>query len=447
MSFTLAIVGRPNVGKSRLFNRLVGKKSAIVSRLPGTTRDRREGTATLAGLTFSLIDTAGLERVENESLEAAMMAQTERAVDKADVLLFLVDGKDGITPMDRHFAAWLQRKQKPIILAVNKCDSKQADAGLSESYTLGFGAPIALSAEQGLGLSELYDALIPLLNEEESSGERSSLEPMDEPLRLALIGRPNVGKSSLFNTMVKEERVITGPQAGITRDTIEVAWAYRGKTLMLMDTAGMRRKARITEKLERSAVADSLSAIRYAHVVVLLLDATQSVDKQELALAGHVLDEGRALVVAANKCDKIGNKKSIMMDIQDRLQQALPQARNIPVIPISARDGDNLHLLMDKVFSLYGIWNRRISTAKLNRWLNDALERNPTPLSSGRNIRLRYMTQIKTRPPAFALFSSSKIGNLPESYLRYLINDLRDSFGLEGVPLRLHIRKAENPFK
>ncbi len=443
MSFTLAIIGRPNVGKSTLFNRLTGKQSAIVSTLPGTTRDRRKGEAVLGGMCFSVIDTAGLEETTSDVLEAQMMAQTERAVDEADIVLLLLDGKEGVTPLDRHFASWLRRKKISIILGVNKCDSKKAEACLAEAYELGLGSAVALSAEHGHGLATLYDALFAFnAKEEDPQGEEGG----EDHLRIAFIGRPNVGKSTLLNTIVKEERTIAGPQAGITRDAIEIEWLYRGKKMVLVDTAGIRKKARITDALEKSSVADSLNAIRYAHVVALLVDATQGIDRQDLSLAGHVIEEGRALLVAANKWDAIVDKASTLKAIRERLESALPQARNVPVIPISGRDGTNLPALMACVLSLYEKWNMRISTARLNRWLESALERNPPPLSGNRRIRLRYATQIKTRPPSFVLFSSSNVNRLPESYLRYLLNDLRGTFEFAGIPLRLHIRKAENPF-
>ncbi len=444
MNFTVAIVGRPNVGKSTLFNRLVGKRLALVSEEPGVTRDRREGEARLRDLTFTVIDTAGLDEAEAASLEARMQAQTERAVESADLALLLVDARAGLTPLDRHFADWLRRGSTPVVLVANKCEGRDSEAGRMEAYALGLGEPVPLSAEHNLGLSDLRDSIAEII---ESSDIASSAEAADEdkPLQLAIVGRPNVGKSTLVNKLVGEERVLTGPEAGITRDAIAIEWRYKDRPIRLIDTAGLRRRAKAVARLEQMSAADTQRAVNFAHVVVLLLDAEAPMEKQDLTIARHVVDEGRALVIAVNKWDLCADRAGAMKALSDRLERSFPQTRGVPVVTISALRGDKLERLLDAVLAAYEIWNRRIPTAALNRWLGAMIERHPPPAPGGRRIKLRYMTQAKTRPPSFAIFCSRPT-KLPDSYLRYLENALREDFDLPGTPIRITLRKGENPY-
>jgi len=444
MNFTVAIIGRPNVGKSTLFNRLVGKRLALVSEEPGVTRDRREGEARLRDLTFTVIDTAGLDEAEAASLEARMQAQTERAVESADLTLLLVDARAGLTPLDRHFADWLRRGSTPVVLVANKCEGRDSEAGRMEAYALGLGEPVPLSAEHNLGLSDLRDSIAEII---ESSDIASAAEAADEdkPLQLAIVGRPNVGKSTLVNKLVGEERVLTGPEAGITRDAIAIAWRYKDRPIRLIDTAGLRRRAKAVARLEQMSAADTQRAVNFAHVVVLLLDAEAPMEKQDLTIARHVVDEGRALVIAVNKWDLCADRAGAMKALSDRLERSFPQTRGVPVVTISALRGDKLERLLDAVLAAYEIWNRRIPTAALNRWLGAMIERHPPPAPGGRRIKLRYMTQAKTRPPSFAIFCS-RPKKLPDSYLRYLENGLREDFDLPGTPIRLTLRKGENPY-
>lgn len=449
MSFTAAIVGRPNVGKSTFFNRLVGKRLAIVHDLPGVTRDRREGTAKIADLEFTVIDTAGLEEAENDSLPDRMREQTEQALKSADVALLLIDARTGITPTDQYFADWLRKQKIPIMLIANKCEGKQGEEGRLECYALGLGDPIPFSAEHGDGMNLLYDALAPLAEataknietDIEVDGETSETQP----LHLAIVGRPNVGKSTLINKLVGEERMLTGPEAGITRDAITVSWEHQGQAISLIDTAGLRRKAKVKEKLEYLSVGDTLRTIRFAHVVVLVLDAEAMLEKQDLTIARTVIEEGRALIIAVNKWDLIKDRKAALQKINDRLEKSLPQVRGIPIVSCSALTGRGLDKLLPAVLDIYGIWNRHVPTAPLNRWLEAMTERHPPPLAQGKRVRLRYISQAKTRPPTFAIFTSRPTG-VPESYNRYLINSLRENFDLPGVPIRLHLRKTENPY-
>ena len=447
MNFTVAIVGRPNVGKSTLFNRLVGKRLALVSEEPGVTRDRREGEARLRDLTFTVIDTAGLDEAEPESLEARMQAQTERAVEAADVALLLVDARAGLTPLDRHFAGWLRRGAAPVILVANKCEGRNSEAGRLEAFALGLGEPVPLSAEHNLGLSDLRDAIADALGglpmDQEAEPEEAADE--DKPLQLAIVGRPNVGKSTLVNKLVGEERVLTGPEAGITRDAIAIEWRYKDRPIRLIDTAGLRRRARAVARLEQMSAADTQRAVNFAHVVVLLLDAEAPMEKQDLTIARQVVDEGRALVIALNKWDLCADRAATLKALSDRLERSFPQTRGVPVVTISALRGDKLERLLDAVFTAYEIWNRRVPTAALNRWLAAMIERHPPPAPGGRRIRLRYMTQAKTRPPTFVVFAS-RPENLPESYSRYLVNSLREDFDLAGIPIRLHTKKGKNPY-
>ena len=449
MSFTAAIIGRPNVGKSTLFNRLVGQKLALVDDLPGVTRDRREGKAWLAGLEFTVIDTAGLEDVNDRSLLSRMREQTERAIDEADVVLMVIDARAGVTPLDRHFAELLRRREVPVVMIANKSEGKIGLAGAYEAFELGLGDPIALSAEHGEGMGDLFDALLPFAEpegeaDEETPTDAAEAEPA-KPLQLAIIGRPNVGKSTLVNRLLGEDRLLTGPEAGITRDAIAIDWEWRDRRVKLIDTAGLRRKAHIEEKLEKLSTADTLRAIRFAEVVVLVLDATVMLEKQDLTIARMVEDEGRALVIAANKWDVIEDKPKALEKLKGRLQISLPQLLGILTVPVSAATGGGLETLMKAVFQTHETWNKRIPTPKLNRWLAAVQEHHPPPLVDGRRLRLRYMTQANIRPPTFALFAS-KPGDLPDAYRRYLVNLLRADFGLPGVPIRMMLRKGDNPF-
>ena len=444
MTFTVAILGRPNVGKSTLFNRLVGKRLALVDDTPGVTRDRREGEAKLGGLPFHVIDTAGLEDATDDSLESRMRQQTELALEDADVVLLLIDARAGVTPMDEHFAGWVRAWAKPTILVANKCESAAADPGVYESFSLGLGEPIAISAEHGDGMGELLSAIGALADENTEVSDGRDAE--EGPLHLAVVGRPNTGKSTMINRLLGEERLLTGPEAGITRDSIAVDWDYDGRPLRLVDTAGLRRRARVAEKLEKLSAEDTQRSIRFANVVVLMLDATVMLEKQDLTIAREVIEEGRALVIAANKWDKIGDKAAALRRLRDRLQTSLPQVRGIPVITVSALTGQNLDALMEAVFAIYETWNRRVPTGALNRWLELVTESHPPPLgASGRRIRLRYITQPKSRPPTFAVWAS-RPKDVPESYRRYLVNALRQDFNLDGVPLRLSFRGGKNPY-
>jgi GTPase len=448
MSFTAAIIGRPNVGKSTLFNRLVGQKLALVDDLPGVTRDRREGKARLAGLDFTVIDTAGLEDVSDGSLLSRMREQTERAIDDADVVLMVIDSRAGITPLDRHFAEMLRRREVPVVLIANKSEGKIGMAGAYEAFELGLGDPLALSAEHGEGMGDLFDALLPYAKDEaepEAGDEAMPAEDPEKPLQLAIVGRPNVGKSTLINRLIGEDRLLTGPEAGITRDSIAINWRWRDKQIKLTDTAGLRRKAHIEEKLEKLSTADTLRAIRFAELVVLVLDATVMLEKQDLAIARMIEDEGRAMVIAVNKWDLIEDKPKALEKLEDRLQISLPQLSGVVCVPVSAATGASLDTLMKAVFRVYETWNKRVPTPKLNRWLGAVQEHHPPPLVDGRRLRLRYITQANTRPPTFALFAS-KPGDLPDAYRRYLVNLLRDDFGLPGVPIRMMLRKGDNPF-
>jgi GTP-binding protein len=443
MTFTVAIVGRPNVGKSTLFNRLVGRQLALVDDLPGVTRDRREGEGHLADLSFRVIDTAGLEEAPPESLPGRMRAQTERSLDEADVALLLVDAREGITPADRHFARWLRRTGKPVVLVGNKAEGRRGLAEAAEAYALGLGDPVPISAQHGEGLAELYEQLRPFANED--AAEFAAEGGADRPLQLAIVGRPNVGKSTLVNRLLGQERVLTGPEPGITRDAIAVDWDWQGRPIRLVDTAGMRRRPRVEGRLEQLSVADTLRAVRFAGTVVLVLDALQPLEKQDLTIASLVADEGRALVLGLNKWDAVAARKETLAQVRDRLERSLPQLHGITLAPVSALAGEGLDRLMEAVLAADEVWNRRVPTGALNRWLAAIQEHHPPPLAGGRRLRLRYITQVNTRPPTFALFAS-KPGELPDSYRRYLVNNLRGAFDLPGVPIRMMLRKGDNPY-
>lgn len=466
-AFSVAIIGRPNVGKSTLFNRLAGRKLALVDDTPGITRDWRAAEAMVGGLHFTVIDTAGLEEAFDDSLEARMRRQTERALDKATVALLVIDARVGITPLDRHFANWLRKGKTPIILVANKCEGKAGQPGLMEAYELGLGDPVPLSAEHGEGMADLVEALLPFAppedtgeageTEEAEAGAETEAEVADEdieaaeaaansrPLQMAIVGRPNVGKSTLLNSLIGEERVLTGPEAGMTRDAIAVDWMWRDRPIRLVDTAGLRRRARIDDKVEKLAVSDALRVIRLANVIVLVVDADAILDKQDLTIARMVVEEGRALVIAVNKWDAVADRTAALNQLRDRLEASLPQARGITTVTVSALHHQKLDTLLDAVFEVYALWNRRVPTSQLNRWLEGVVEKHPPPLVSGRRIKIRYMTQVKSRPPTFALWVSKPI-DLPEGYKRYLIQGLRDTFKLPGVPLRLMLRKGKNPY-
>lgn len=465
---TVAIVGRPNVGKSTLFNRLVGKKIALVDDTPGVTRDWRAADGRVGGLEFTVVDTAGLEDVFDGSLEARMRVQTERAIQRADVCLFLIDARAGVTAMDKHFAAWLRARVKtPTILVANKCEGAASQPGLIEAFELGLGEPVPLSAEHGEGMADLVESLLPHMPKDEpveepdqddedsvavadEAAEPDADMPVDETepksLQLAIVGRPNVGKSTLLNALVGEERVLTGPEAGMTRDAISVEWTWKGRPIRLVDTAGLRRRARVEAKLEKMANQDTLRVIRMAHVVVLVLDADGILDKQDLTIARLVIEEGRALIIALNKWDAVADKNAALKQLSDRLQTSLPQVKGIPTVTISALKGQRLEELLDTVVTTYNVWNRRIPTSQLNRWLSAMTESHPPPLVDGRRLKIRYMTQVKSRPPTFALFVSKPV-DLPDNYSRYLVNGLRETFELPGVPIRMLLRKGStNPF-
>lgn len=442
MTFTVAVVGRPNVGKSTLFNRLVGRRLAIVDDTPGVTRDRREGEARLGPLRFTVIDTAGLAEADPDSLEGRMQAQTGRATEAADVTLLVIDGRAGVTPVDQHFADMLRRLDVPVVPVVNKCEGRGGDEGFFGAYALGLGDPVAISAEHGEGMAELYEALAAhapeaAIEDAATRGER--------PLQLAIIGRPNVGKSTLLNRLVGDERSITGPEPGITRDPIAVEWSYKDRPVRLVDTAGLRRRARIDVKLEQLSVGETLRVIRHAEVVVLVLDALAALERQDLNIARYVVEEGRGLVVAANKWDLVKDHRAMRALIQERLGESLTQVRGMPLVTFSALTGRGVDTLMPKLFEIYDLWNKRVSTGQLNRWLRNVVGEHPPPMVEGRRLKIRYVTQVKARPPTFAVFVS-KPNALPDSYCRYLTNRLRDAFGLDAVPIRLLLRAGKNPY-
>jgi GTP-binding protein len=453
MTFSLVIAGRPNVGKSTLFNRLAGKRLALVDDMPGLTRDRKEAEATIGRNEVRLIDTAGLEQAEQGSISARMRQQSETAVADADLVLFLIDARAGLTPVDEQFADLVRGSGKPVILIANKCEGRASDAGFYESFRLGLGDPIALSAEHNIGIGELYDSISVALETLEAENTRAKSEDEDatgasrhkRPLKLAITGRPNAGKSTLVNTLLGEDRMITGPEPGLTRDAVATDFSWRERTITLYDTAGLRRKARVSERVEKLAVGDALNAIRFAEVVVLLIDADQALEKQDLQIADLVEREGRALVIGINKWDLVTDHDKFIRDLRERVEYALPQLKGVAVVPVSALSGRGVEKLMAAVVKTYESWNRRIPTAALNRWFTEAQERHPPPAVSSRRIKLRYVTQSNARPPTFIVFCS-RPDDLPESYTRYLVNSLRETFDLWSVPIRVHLRKPKNPY-
>ncbi len=467
MTFTVAIIGRPNVGKSTLFNRLVGKKLALVDDQPGVTRDRREGEARLGDLEFTIIDTAGLEEARDTTLVGRMRAQTEAALLDADAIFFVIDARAGVTPADRHFADLVRRAGRPVILLANKAEGRQGLSEAYEAFGLGLGDPIPFSAEHGEGLSDLYDALREALPEQtalvvedaEADFEDENAADFDDadegedgvkvirpdrPLRVAVVGRPNAGKSTLINAMLGEDRLLTGPEAGITRDSIGLEWEWRGRKVKLFDTAGMRKRSRVEDKLEKLSVADGLRAVKFAEVVVLLLDATIPFEKQDLAILSIIEREGRALVVALNKWDLVGDPAQLKKIMEDA-QHVTSNVRGAPMIPVSGLTGQGIDKLMEACVKASDVWSTRISTGRLNKWLEKVLEQHPPPAVSGRRIKIRYMTQVKARPPHFALFGN-QLDGLPESYLRYIVNGLRQTFDLPGTPIRMSTRTSDNPY-
>lgn len=468
---TVAILGRPNVGKSTLFNRLVGRRRALVHDTPGVTRDRIEGNGRLHDLRFRVIDTAGIELgAPEESLPARLARLSLQGLDEADVGLFLIDARAGVTALDREIAELLRRQAKPVLLVANKCEGRAGGLGLAEAFELGLGEPIAISAEHGEGLVELADALRPLLSEPgteaaieagaprpaevpkaapETSGETLGEEAEEEvrgPLRLAVVGRPNVGKSSLVNALLKSERLLTGPEPGLTRDAVRIAWEWQGRAIELVDTAGLRKKARIEAPLEKLSVSATIRAIREAHVVLLLLDAERPLEHQDATIAERAIEEGKALVLAVNKWDLVHEPQAFLAELRERIAERLDELKGIRPIPISAKTGRNLDRLLPAVVEAHRRWSTRVPTGKLNRWLQAMLEAHPPPMVDKKRVKLRYVTQVATRPPTFALFGNRPAEHLPKSYLRYLANGLREAFDLEGTVLRFHIRASENPY-
>jgi GTPase len=450
MPFTFAIIGRPNVGKSTLFNRLVGQKVALVDDQPGVTRDRREGEGRLGDLEFTIIDTAGLDEGPRGSLTARMQEQTNAAIEAADALLFVFDARLGLTPADRGFADLARRAAKPVVLLANKSEGKHGEIGAMESYALGLGDPVQISAEHGEGLSELYDALRVLMPEPDQDAEDEHAEDdadafINRPIKVAIVGRPNAGKSTLINRLLGEERLLTSEEAGTTRDSIAVDLDWKGRAFRLYDTAGMRRRSRIDEKLEKLSVGESLRAIRFAEVVVLMMDAQNRFEEQDLRIADLVEREGRALVIAVNKADLLGKQANLLTSLRQDADHLLPQIRGVPVVAVSGLMGEGIEKLMSAIQEAYAIWNHRVSTSALNRWFEHATSANPPPAVSGRRLRLNYITQAKARPPSFVVFCS-RADAVPESYLRYLTNSMRVDFELPGTPIRITLREKANPF-
>lgn len=453
----VAIVGRPNVGKSTLFNRLVGKRLALVDDQPGVTRDRREADAELLGLKFRIVDTAGFEEDDPQTLPGRMRAQTEAAVAGAAVALFMIDARAGLTPLDEHIARWLRAGDTPVVVLANKAEGRAADAGVMEAYALGFDEPVAFSAEHGQGLADLFQAIRPHIEREDEAEDSAPSDGEDEeefddnaPLKLAIVGRPNAGKSTLINRILGEDRLITGPEAGITRDSIAIDWVWqapdgRARPVRLIDTAGMRKRAKVQDKLEKLSVADALRAVDFAEVVVLLLDATLGLEAQDLRIADKVLSEGRALIIALNKWDVSENGSALYQGVRKALDEGLAQVRGVPLLTVSGATGKGIDDLLGAAFETRARWSRRVPTSLLNRWFDSALEANPPPAPGGKRIKLRYITQARIRPPTFVAFGT-RLDMLPESYSRYLVNGIRRELDFTGVPIRLNLRSARNPF-
>ena len=467
MSFTLAIIGRPNVGKSTLFNRLVGKKLALVDDTPGVTRDRRRADASIGEMKFQVIDTAGLEDALEDSLEGRMRQQTQKAIEEADLSLFIIDARTGLLPDDAVFAKMLRKSGKPVILVANKAEGKKADAGFYEAFKLGFGEPIGFSAEHGLGMGDLYDELVKVVGEDvvfpesdlqvdasDFDDDQSDMDLEDEnptyddtkPMRIAVVGRPNAGKSTLINQMIGDDRLLTGPEAGITRDSISVDWQWQGRIIRLHDTAGMRKKARVQGKLEKLSISDGLRAVQFAEVVIIVFDATIPFEKQDLQISDLIIREGRAPVIAINKWDLIEDRQQVLSELHEKAGRLLPQVKGLKVVPISGATGEGIPKLMQAVLEVHKAWNTRIPTARLNKWLDDAQYHHPPPAVGAKRIRLKYITQAKSRPPTF-MVSCSRPDSLPASYTRYMVNSLREQFNLYSTPIRLFLRKGENPFE
>ena len=447
MSFTIAIVGRPNVGKSTLFNRLVGRRLALVDDRPGVTRDRREGEGRLGDLEFTVVDTAGLEESAPESLAGRMRAQTETAISQADAIFFMIDARAGPLPVDRAFAEVLRKSGKPAVLIANKMEGTAGESGRLDAYALGLGEPVPLSAEHNEGLSDLYDALRAALPEATAQqAEISNAPEVPRPIRVAIVGRPNAGKSTLINRLIGEERLLTGPEAGITRDAIAVDLDWYGRKFRLYDTAGLRRRSRVDEKLEKLSVADALNAVRFAEVVVVLLDVEQAFEEQDQRIADLAEQEGRAIVIAVNKWDLKEQKAGAIAKLREQAEEKLKQLPGVPLVAVSGLTGEGLDRLMPAIVGAYEVWNRRIPTSALNRWFEQAISAHPPPAVSGRRLKLNYITQAKARPPSFVLFCT-RADAVPDAYKRYLVNSLRDAFDLPGTPIRLTLREKDNPFR
>jgi GTP-binding protein len=446
MPFTVAIIGRPNVGKSTLFNRLVGRRLALVDDRPGVTRDRREGEGKLGDFAFTAIDTAGLEQSTPESLSGRMRAHTMAAIEQADVIFFMIDARTGPVPADHAFANVARKSGKPIILVANKSEGTAGEAGRLDAYALGLGEPVPISAEHDEGMSDLYDALRAVAPDQASAEIADAASEKPHPIRVAIVGRPNAGKSTLINRMIGEERLLTGPEAGITRDAIAVEHVWQDQKFRIYDTAGLRRRSRVEEKLEKLSVADALNAIRFAEVVVVLLDVENAFEEQDQRIADLVEQEGRAIVIAVNKWDMKERTGGAIDRLRDQSDEKLNQLKGVPLVAVSGLTGEGLNRLMQAIVDAYEVWNKRIPTSELNRWFEHAVSAHPPPAVSGRSLRLNYITQAKSRPPSFVIFCT-RADAVPDLYKRYLMNSLREIFSLPGTPIRLTLREKDNPYK